>query len=270
MSLREKISRIVALVGIVVFGFLWFFKPTYSADEEWNFLIQSTLYHVLGSIIFLSLSVYLGFRLWNAPRLAFLAVLLPCLAVVINNCPFIALANGEAWVERYDMLPLFLVDCLLIGVFEELAFRGTLFPAILESRRSTRGQIFWTALISSAVFGLVHLANLFEGAGIVATLLQVGYSFLIGGMCAIVLLKSGNIIFSILLHGIFDIGGRLIDTLGRGKIWNLPTVVITAVLAVAVTAWMLWVLFRIDPSETDRLYPTKQENEVEKNEHVED
>lgn len=269
MKLREKVSRWIALIGIAVFGYLWFGKPTFSSDAAWDALIRSTLYHVLGSLIFGALLVFLGFRLWHKPRLSFLAAFLPCLAVVINNFPIIALANGEAQITRGDMLPLFVIDCLLIGVFEELAFRGTLFVAILEKRRSTRRQIFWTTVISSAVFGLVHLANLFEGAGFGPTILQVGYSFLIGGMCAIVFLKSQNILFPILLHGIFDIGGRLIDTVGEGKIWNLPTIVITAVLGVVVTAWMLWQLFGIDPSVTDSFYSNTSTEASKQNEHSE-
>ncbi len=258
MKLRESISRWVALIGIAVFGLLWFCEPTFSADEAWNALIRSTLYHVMGSIIFAALTVYLGFRLWHKPQKAFWVVFLPSLLVVVNNFPFIALANGEAQITRGDMLPLFVIDCLLIGVFEELAFRGTLYLAILEKRRSTRTQLFWTTVVSSAVFGLVHLANLFEGAGVGATLLQVGYSFLIGGMCSIVFLKSRNIFLPIVLHGVFDIGGRLIDTVGEGRIWNLPTVIITAVLGVLVTVWMLWQLLRIDPRVTDAFYPTKE------------
>lgn len=267
MSLREKISRWVALFGIALFGYFWFTDPHFSADEAWNTLIRNTLYHLLGSLIFLALIIYLGFRLWHKPSRGFWLVLLPSLAVVVNNFPFLALATREAEIVHWDMLPLFVVDCLLIGVFEELAFRGTLFPAILEKRRGTRRQIFWTTVISSAVFGLVHLANLFEGAGILPTLMQVGYSFLIGGMCAIVLLKSQNILFPILLHGIFDIGGRLIDTIGKGQIWNLPTIIITAVLGVFATAWMLWQLLQIDPSLTDAFYPNDQKKEIESDEH---
>lgn len=261
MTLREKISRFVALIGIVAFGILWFTEPVFSTDEAWNTLIRSTLYHVMGSIIFAALTVYLGFRLWHKPPKVFWAVFLPSLLVVVNNFPFLALANGEAQITRGEMLPLFVIDCLLIGVFEELAFRGTLYVAILEKRRTTRRQIFWTTVISSAIFGLVHLANLFDGAGFGPTILQVGYSFLIGGMCAIVFLKSQNLLFPILLHGIFDIGGRLIDTVGQGRIWNTPTIIITAILGVAVTAWMLWQLFQIDPSVTDAFYPTKTTDE---------
>lgn len=267
MTTKAKISRAAVLLGIALFGVVWYLDPVYSSDGMLQILIKSTVTRGLGSIIFLALTVFLGFRICHEPSRGWWMAVLPSLAVVVNNLPIIALADGSARVDRTDLLPLFLLECFLIGLFEELAFRGTLFLAILEKRRATTRQIFLTSFVSSALFGLVHLANLLEGAGVGATLLQVGYSFLIGGMCTIVLLKTGNILFCILLHAIFDVGGGLLSTVGSGSQWNTPTVVITAVLAVVVTAWMIRLLLRVSPEETDKFYPVKDETT---NEHKED
>ena len=207
MTTKAKISRAAVLLGIALFGAVWYLDPVYSSDETLQTLIKSIVTRGLGSIIFLALTVFLGFRICHKPLKGWWLAVLPSLAVVVNNLPIIALADGSARVERTELLPLFLLECLLIGLFEELAFRGTLFLAILEKRRTTTRQIFVTSFVSSALFGLVHLANLLEGAGVGSTFLQVGYSFLIGGMCTIVLLKTANILFCILLHAIFDVGG---------------------------------------------------------------
>ena len=263
MTTKAKISRVVVLLGIAVFCVVWFLDPVYSADEKTQILIQSVVTRGLGSIIFVALTVFLGFRILHQPARGWWMAFLPSLAVVVNNLPLIALADGSARVDKTALLPLFLLECLLIGLFEETAFRGTLFLLILEKRRGTTGQIFLTSLISSALFGLIHLANLLEGADVGATLLQVGYSFLIGGMCAIVLLKTGNLLFCILLHAVFDVGGGLLYTVGSGEQWNTPTVVITAVLAVLVTAWMIYLLLGVRPEETDKFYPVKGRDRVE-------
>ncbi len=257
MTTKEKISRAAALLGIAAFGIVWYLDPVYSADEKTQILMKTVVTRGLGSIIFMALTLFLGFRIFHKPSRGWWMAFLPSLAVVINNLPLIALADGSAFVERTELLPLFLLECLLIGLFEETAFRGRPFLAILEKRRGTTKQIFMTSLISSALFGLVHLANLLEGAGLGATLLQVGYSFLIGGMCTIVLLKTGNLLFCILLHAIFDVGGGLLYTVGGGEQWNTPTVVITAVLVVFVTVWMIRLLLRVHPEETDKFYPIK-------------
>ncbi len=254
MTGREKISRWGVLIGVALFGLLWYADPIYSQDGVTQALCKSLALRVLGSLIFVSLSVFLSYRICNRVPFASLAVILPCLLVVVNNLPILALIRQEAWVERWDLLGLFLADCLFIGAFEELAFRGTLFLAILEKRRKDTRQIFITALISSLLFGLVHLANLLEGGGLVATLLQVGYSFLIGGMCSIILLKTRSIIPCILLHTIFDFCGSLVPTLGAGEIWNPPTIAFTAVLAVVVSVAMIVVLCRVKPEETDLFY----------------
>lgn len=266
MTAKAKISRAAVLLGIAAFGVVWYLDPVYSADEKLQLLIKSTVMRGLGSVIFLALTVFLGFRICHKPARGWWMAVLPSLAVVVNNLPIIALADGSARVENTDLLPLFLIECFLIGLFEELAFRGTLFLAILEKRRATTRQIFLTSFLSSALFGLVHLANLLEGAGVGATILQVGYSFLIGGMCTIVLLKTGNILFCILLHAIFDVGGGLLYTVGSGSQWNLPTVIITAVLGVAVTVWMIRLLLRVRPEETEKFYPIKETKNDEHNE----
>jgi len=269
MTKREKISRWGVLIGVAVFGLLWYTDPTYSQDELTQTLCKSLISRLLGSLIFFSLSIFLSYRVLHAMPKSCILVILPCLAVVINNLPILALIRNEAWLERWELFGLFVADCLLIGVFEELAFRGTLFLAILEKHRGSTKQIFLTTLISSALFGLVHLANLLEGAGVVATLMQVGYSFLIGGMCAIVLLKSRNILPCILLHAVFDFCGSLIPTLGDGRIWNPPTIIVTAVLAVAVSVWMIYVLCGVKPADTDCFYLKKTTEKETSNEHVE-
>ena len=258
MTRREKISRAGVLLGILAFGIVWYLDPTYSADETTQLLFKSLVSRLLGSVVFVSLSVYLGYRVFGKPLGGWWKVVLPCLLVVVNNFPIIGMITGNVQLTRPALVGLFVADAVLIGVFEELAFRGTLFPAILEKHRGNNRQIFWTTVISSAIFGLVHLANLLEGAGFGATVMQVGYSFLIGGMCAIVLLKTGNLLFCILLHAVFDIGGGFVTYIGTGSQWDIATVVITVVLAVAVSAWMLYVLFHVKPAETDRFYPPKK------------
>ena len=252
--MRDKICRALVALGGLAFLLFWILDPIFSTDETEQRLIRSVISHLLGSWVFVALLLFLRYRVWNRPPLASLAVLVPALLVVVNNLPLLAMINGQARLERWDLLLLFALDSLLIGVFEEFAFRGTLFLVILEKHRANSKQIFMTSLISSAAFGLVHFANMLEGQGIVPTLMQVGYSFLIGGMCAIVLLKTGNLLFSILLHGIFDFCGGLMPTLGDGTWWDTPTIIFTAVLAVAVSVWMLIVLIRIKPEETDRFY----------------
>lgn len=255
---RELILRICALLAALLFAAYTILDPKLSDDAATQTLLKSVLSRVCGSAVFLFVLLYQRLHLFARPTAACLPAFLPALAVVINNFPILSAISGDARLTRPELIPLFALDALMIGVFEEIAFRGVLFPLLLENRRGTTRQIFCTTVAVSAVFGLVHLVNLFEGAGIGPTLLQVGYSFLIGGMCSIVLLKSGNLLLCILLHAIYDFCGGLYPTLGEGVWWDTPTVIFTALLGTAVFVWMLRILTQIKPEEADRLYKKRE------------
>ena len=272
--LTRKICLIILVICVVLIAaFRVFFADTLADSELMRSLISDDDYRpailntlvmdALGSVVFVCMTIYMGYRVWGIkkPWMRSLLFGLPALAVAVNNAPIIGLATGNAYItDPAGGVLIMLAYCLAIGMFEEFAFRGLFFMMILEDRRKSTKQIFWTTAISSAVFGLVHLVNLAVGAGPGATLLQVGYSFLIGGMCAIVLLKTGSIWYCVLLHTVYDIGGTILYV-GGGVRWDAVTVTITAVLGVAVAVFMTVALTRIKPEDIAFLFPEKQKKQ---------
>lgn len=93
--------------------------------------------------------------------------------------------------------------CMAIfaGVLEETVFRGLMIPVMMRSKKNIAVAIF----VSSAVFGLVHGANVFVGADPGHTLLQVGSSFLAGIVFGGMYLISGNVLFPMVFHVLHDI-----------------------------------------------------------------
>ena len=124
----------------------------------------------------------------------------------------------------------------------------------MEKRRDTKLRQLYAILLSSAVFGGIHLVNLFLGASPVAVLMQIGYSFLIGAMCSVILLKTANIWLCVILHAVFDFCGALVPTLGQGIIWEPLTITLTAVIAVATTVFYTVAFIRIRSEEIARIY----------------
>lgn len=219
-----------------------------------------TVTRACGSVAFVGIILYLGYR----PRLAVTpfraaAVIIPALAVAVNNLPIIPLITGEAVItgNARDMA-LFAVECLFIGLFEESAFRGVLLLTVTERYGGTRRGLFLSALVTSAVFGASHLFNLLGGAGVGATLLQVSYSFLIGGMCSLVLLLTGSLSACVVIHAVYDFSGYLVPRLGEGRIWTPAEVALTAVVGVAVLAYFLLAARRLDPEAVRKLVPAKK------------
>ena len=265
-SSRRKIFRKVALCTIVVAAplLLWleFGKPSFAADPKLSSIIGMTLTRLLGAVVFFALMLAEGYRLLSPlrglrPVGPFLAVFLPPLAVVVNNFPIPALISHDAQILQVSpaLWVWFSLECLAISLFEEAAFRGVILPVLAERCGRTKRGLLASIFLSSAVFALVHLINLAQGAGIVPVVRQIGYSFLIGAMCSVVLIKTHNLWLCIILHAVFDFGGKLIETVGTGRIWTTPAIVITAVLAVLTTAHLTYLFFRPDPRSFDEIYP---------------
>ena len=260
---RRYISRKVclAIIFLSVPLLLWLEigKPTLSDDPVLAPLMSMTLTRLIGAVVFMALLLHDGYRVihpFQKPLWRSLLFTLPPFLVVVNNMPILSMIWGDAYlVHRAPVYVLwFAAECLAIGLFEELAFRGVIFLMFAEKRCATRKGLFWSLILTSAVFGGVHLVNVLMGAGIGPTILQIGYSFLIGAMCSVVLLKTRNIWICVALHAIYDFCGTLMPTLGDGTWWDTPTVIFTAVLAVATAVYLVWQFFRLDLDRVGEIY----------------
>lgn len=258
--MRKKIGRKTAIATVavcaLVIAFFEFVPVTFYPDAKLSEIIKMTVTRGLCSAMFVVLMLYLDYKVHCFKKFGrALLFALPCFAVVINNLPIIAIATGEAYLTSPEWYMIwFALECIFIGIFEEAAFRGALFLILLEKRRSSTKQIFWVTVGSSAIFGGIHLLNLMAGGGFGPTMLQVGYSFLIGGMCAVVLLRTRNIWICALLHAIYDFCGFLMPTLGAGKWWDTPTVIITVVLALATAVYMVVALLKTTPEHVEEIF----------------
>lgn len=173
----------------------------------------------------------------------FVWCILPLLVALVNF-PFSSLIRGIARITRVDLLGLFLLKCLLIGLGEEILFRGIIFDSLLRVFKQKKEDYFWPVLLSSVIFALFHFVNLADGSDILSVLQQVGYSFLIGAMLAVVLLQTDNLWLCVGLHALFDVGGMLVSDLGVGNPQDLTFWILTIVVGVACTAQIVVMLIR--------------------------
>lgn len=231
---------VIALVALVIYeGFLSgkIGTPPITA------LADGIVTRALGSAVAVVAVKKAGYKVVNKCSGKAIIAVLPCFLAVVCNPPLIGLITGDAAFSYSGAtlclyIVLFITECLLVGTFEELLFRGILFPAVEERLKENKRGRFFAVIISAAIFALVHLFNLFTSSPL-AVLMQVGYSFLLGGACCFTFLKTGNILYCVLLHATFNFCGGLTDTLGYGGWGGVPSYVFSAVVCVLVAVYVL-------------------------------
>lgn len=232
------------------------------SDDTLKNMIDLTVTRAIGSAVFITILIYLGYRVVRPSASGFgraLLFSLPAFAVVINNLPIYPLASGLAAVTAPAWrIALLAAECFFVGLFEETCFRGVVLLGFLEKRRATVSGRFWAIVLSSAVFGLIHAVNLFFGSSPIAVLMQIGYSFLIGAMCSVVLMRTSNIWLCVVLHALFNFCGALVPDCGSGTIWEPITITVTVIIAVLTTAYMVVAFLRLKNEELEQIYYTQQ------------
>ncbi len=92
---------------------------------------------------------------------------------------------------------------LLIGVIEELEFRGVIYTYLEQE-----GTVI-KIMLSSLLFGLVHLLNLFYTRDLLGVIVQMIFATGIGMIFAVVRHKTNLILPQILMHALWDFNQKM-------------------------------------------------------------
>ena len=106
----------------------------------------------------------------------------------------------------------FILNMILVGVAEELVFRGIIAQTLLERYGTARAGVWKACLVSGVLFGAAHLSNLL-GSEPFGVLLQCVFAASLGVMLAAIYFRTGNLWVTVFLHGAMDISSMLIGGL---------------------------------------------------------
>lgn len=143
--------------------------------------------------------------------------------------PVLVLMTGNLWggVGRaYEgTAQLFAVlSMLLVGLIEELIFRGLLFRALLR-----RDPPPVAITISAVTFGIGHIVNLLAGQGGLESLIQVVFAVAWGFLFTLLFYHSGSLLVCIFVHGMVDVFAKFAAGSRSGYIYVAATIMISIV-----------------------------------------
>lgn len=156
---------------------------------------KSTLINTAFSAVLIILTVSLKrVRYYGLTKVAnpkrFLYFLPLLLIVSVNLWSGIDIKNTPKEIIFY------ILNMLNIGFIEEIIFRGFLFKMMEKDNMKA------AIAVSSITFGIGHIINLFNGAELIPTLLQICYAMSIGYLFVVIFVKSKSIVPCIIAHSV--------------------------------------------------------------------
>lgn len=126
-------------------------------------------------------------------------------AMFILGCLMLFLNFSKAsGASIYDVISL-MIYCILIGLFEEFMCRGWIQNELIERYSKTREQAILSIILSSLIFGGMHISNIWIGGqGVIETLSQVIQATGMGIYLGAVYYRTKNIWGNVFLHGFWD------------------------------------------------------------------
>ncbi len=98
-----------------------------------------------------------------------------------------------------------IVLCFLIGVFEEFMCRGWLQNEFIERFKKNKHQVIMSIVLSSLVFGLMHITNIWaSNQGVFGTIMQIMQATAAGVFLGSIYYKTKNIWSVVFIHAFYD------------------------------------------------------------------
>ena len=177
-NIKKWVWMTIIVLLCLVSALLDFVEITYTKDVFRNRMISKILQQACGATAGICLVLHLKLKIFQKPQ--HLLYMIPCLIIAVDNFQFSAYFSGKMVLVRTNPFDfaLFAVNCLFVGLFEEIIFRGIVFSVLASTFSKDRKGLLKTYVASSLVFGLAHIFNGFS----FGTLLQVVYTVLTGGL----------------------------------------------------------------------------------------
>ena len=158
----------------------------------------TNLINILIAVVIMHKSEYsfgrYGFRSIEKGSLASVWFLIPVVLELL--LPIILAGFSSEMSIAFILITAFFT--ITVGFTEEMFFRGLILKYLEVKSVKT------AVLVSSIIFGVVHMANALNGNSITSVILQIFYAFLFGVVCAEMVYLTKSIWIPIIWHTLHD------------------------------------------------------------------
>lgn len=136
---------------------------------------------------------------------------------------FVNFIGGVGINNTFFEILFYMLSMICVGFLEEIIFRGFLFK--MMSKDNLKSAIIVTTL----TFGIGHIFNLFNGADLIPTLVQICYAMAGGYLFVMVLIKSKSLWPCIITHSLLN--SLSIFGIGSGIIYEILVPILLIVIS---------------------------------------
>ncbi len=190
-KLFEKHETPMCILLIILYVEVNLFCTQNFGVENYKSMLINTAFSAVLIILTVSLKRVRYYGLTKVANPKRFLYFLPLLLIVSVN-----LWSGINIKNTPKEIIFYILNMLNIGFIEEIIFRGFLFKMM------EKDNIKSAIAVSSITFGIGHIMNLFNGAELIPTLLQICYAMSIGYLFVVIFVKSKSIVPCIIAHSV--------------------------------------------------------------------
>ncbi len=198
-SKREKMALLATAVYMVIMSAgMYTLKHVYNIDYGTPQMVTILNYFLPFAVASCLLFYFLFFRgtAFKRPKFNWWLVEIAIAGAIVAVLQF---AFGDYSGKDMALIWAIIGSTFMVGIGEEMLFRGLIFTAFKENR-----GVYVGMLVSAFIFGFLHCTNMFAGAELGATLMQMVSAGLSGVVSAWIFYKTENVIPTMICHWFWD------------------------------------------------------------------
>lgn len=257
--MEEKKNNIWPIIAKVVFIFIIFEflintvgrvinSVVYASMLNGKYMIYATSEFVVFILSIILLEIRKKSYIFKERKIPFTKSVETCLPIVILSIIVLFSNAGQLIGTKINTSNLvsLIVYVILIGLFEEIFFRGIIENELLEKYSSNKKEVIVSIIISGVIFGAVHLTNLLAGQDLLTTMMQFVQTVAIGILFGTVYYKTRNIWAMIFIHSFYDFSVlfsevNLITNCGYAD--NIPISITAASMVASLILSLIYLLY---------------------------